>query len=315
MKALEADDPVGTVHPIAVVAERTGLSQDVLRVWERRYGAVRPTRGPGGQRYYSDADVERLGLLRAATRAGRSVSQVAQLSTAAIAALVDDDVAARERRAIPVTEPESVDIVATAFSHARSLDASALEETLRRALGAMGVAPFIETVAAPLLRRVGEEWHAGRLSPAPEHLVSGILHDMVASATRAFTQRSGAPRILIATPAGDRHAIGAALVAVVAAMEGWAVLNLGPDLPADEIADAAIAADVRVVALSVVYVDDAERVRGELRKLRARLPSSVTIIAGGAGARSIAAGLAAMEVLVETSTQGLAAQLHRLRLG
>src|SRR6476661_3084343 len=99
MKALRPPDPAAARHPIAVVAERTGLSQDVLRVWERRYGVVTPKRGPGGQRLYSDADVERLALLHAATRAGRGIGQVAGLTTHAIAALVDEDSAARERRA------------------------------------------------------------------------------------------------------------------------------------------------------------------------------------------------------------------------
>ena len=60
-------------HPIAVAAERTGLTQDVLRVWERRYGAVKPKRGANGQRVYTDADLEQLRLLHAATHAGRSI--------------------------------------------------------------------------------------------------------------------------------------------------------------------------------------------------------------------------------------------------
>ena len=129
---------------------------------------------------------------------------------------------------------------------------------------------------------------------------------------RAFPQRHGAPRVLVATPAGDRHAIGAALVGAVAAMEGWNVLYLGTDLPAHEIADAASAARVRVVALSVVYVDDAARVLDELRTLRSRLPTAVAIIAGGAGARSIAAELTAIGVLVEAGVPGLVAQLRRM---
>jgi MerR family transcriptional regulator, light-induced transcriptional regulator len=78
-------------HPIAVVAERTGLSQDVLRVWERRYGAVTPARSRGGKRFYSDADVERLTMLRAATRAGRAIGEIALLPTPALATLVADD--------------------------------------------------------------------------------------------------------------------------------------------------------------------------------------------------------------------------------
>ena len=316
MSALPIGEPERAGHPIAVVAERTGLSQDVLRVWERRYGAVDPIRGPGGQRFYSDSDVLRLGLLNAAIRAGRSIGKVARLSTEEIAALVEEDMAARDRRALPIsTVPDAAGIVESAFALARSLDAPALAESLRRAVAVMGVSPFIETVVGPLLRRVGDEWHAGRLSMAPEHLVSSILHDIIVSAMRAFPQRAGAPRVLIATPAGDRHAIGAAIAGAAAAVEGWNVLYLGPDLPAQEIADAAIAADVRVVALSVGYMDDSTRVLGELRALRTRLPATVSIIAGGAGARSIAAQLAAIDVLVEASIPGLIAQLRSIWTG
>ena len=289
------------------------MTQDVLRVWERRYGAVQPRRGPGGQRLYSDTDVQRLSLLNAAIRAGRSIGQVARLSTEAVAALVEEDMVARDRRALPTASlPDPADLVESAFTLAQALDAPALGETLRRAVTVLGVTPFIETIVGPLLRRVGDEWHAGRLSLAPEHLVSSIVHDIMTGMMRAFPQRTGAPRVLIATPAGDRHAIGAAIAGVTAAVEGWNVLYLGPDLPAQEIADAARAADVRVVALSVVYMDDASRVLGELHALRTGLPATVSIIAGGAGARSIAAELSAIGVLVEPGISGLAAQLRRV---
>ncbi|PKL92294.1 MAG: transcriptional regulator, partial [Gemmatimonadetes bacterium HGW-Gemmatimonadetes-1] len=62
---------------MALVAERTGLSRDVLRAWERRYGAVSPARSDGGQRLYSDEDIERFRLLAAATQHGRTISLVA----------------------------------------------------------------------------------------------------------------------------------------------------------------------------------------------------------------------------------------------
>lgn len=313
MKATAESGAKEVGHPIAIVAERTGLSQDVLRVWERRYQAVHPLRGAGGQRYYSDGDIERLSLLRAATRAGRGIGHVARLPTDAIAALVADDIAARGRREPPTsTVSVAADTIESALTLARSLDAQGLDETLRRTVATLGVSAFIETVAGPLLRRVGDEWHAGRLSPAPEHLVTSIMHDIVAGTMRSFPQRIGAPRVLVATPAGDRHAIGAALVGAAAAVEGWSVLYLGPDLPAREIADAASAAGARVVALSVVYVDDSARVLGELRALRSMLPPSVRIIAGGGGARALATELAAMDVVVEGSIPGLVAQLRRI---
>ena len=301
-------------HPISVVTERTGLSQDALRVWERRYQAVVPARGPGGQRLYSDADIERLALLHSATRAGRSISRVAGLSTADLAALVEEDIAARQRRpTAPVAVPEVRDVVGDAMALAQALDSASLDDTLRRSAATLGISTFIESVAVPLLRSVGDEWHAGHFTLAQEHLVSSLLHDIVAESMRAFTNQNGAPRLLVATPAGERHAIGAALVGAAAAVEGWSVLYLGADLPATEIADAAVSARVRVVAVSIVYVEHREAMIEEMRALRSRLPSTIALIAGGAGAIAIATDLAMIGVRVESSVDGLIAELRRDR--
>lgn len=299
-------------HPIAVVTERTGLSQDLLRVWERRYGAVAPRRGPGGQRLYSDADIERLALLHAATRGGRSISRVANLADDALAELVDEDVAARERRAaLPDGSGEKRDLVGEALFLARALDSAALDDTLRRAVAAMGVAAFIEAVAAPLLRRVGSEWHAGRMSMAHEHMVSALLHDIVAERMRTFGRREGAPLLIVGTLAGERHAIGAVLAGAAAAVEGWNVLHLGADLPATAIAEAARSADARVVAVSIVYVENRDALLEELRVLRASLPATVTLVAGGGGTAGIAGELSAIGVRVEASVTGLLGELRR----
>jgi DNA-binding transcriptional MerR regulator len=89
--------PIG--HPIAVVVARTGVSEHLLRVWERRYGAVAPARGEGGHRRYSDADVARVRLLHAVTRAGRLIGQVARLPTDVLARMADEDAATHTRRA------------------------------------------------------------------------------------------------------------------------------------------------------------------------------------------------------------------------
>ncbi len=307
-------DPIAALawHPIAVVAERTGLSQDVLRVWERRYGVVEPVRGPGGQRRYSDRDIERLQLLHAATRAGRSIGHVATLGAEALAALVADDVRARTLQTRPPEGSSATDaVIGEALAQARALDGPGLGLTLRRSMAHLGVSNFLELVAAPLLRLIGEEWHAGRLSPAPEHLVSSVVHDIIAGTILSLAPAADAPRMLVATPAGDRHAVGAALVAAAAAVEGWNVLYLGADLPADEIAAAARATAVRMVALSVVYVDDRDRVLGELRTLRTRLPDDVSLIVGGGGAGGLAGALGAIDVQVASSIPGLVAALRR----
>jgi methylmalonyl-CoA mutase cobalamin-binding subunit len=278
-----------------VVEERTGLTQDVLRVWERRYNAVSPGRSIGGQRRYSDADIERLRLLRALTRGGRSIGQVADRPTADLARLAREDAAARipgETSSGDVAWGRAPEFVEQAVAHARALDGIRLDAGIRRALALFGLPVFLEAVATPILRRIGDEWHAGRLTPAQEHLASAALHDLIAESTRGMVADEGAPRLLVATPAGERHAIGASLVGATAAAEGWQVISLGADLPATDIADAADRTGATVVAVSLLYIDDADRAVGELRALRAQLPAGIELLAGGPGAVALADALA-----------------------
>ncbi len=301
-------------HPIGVVAERTGLSPDLLRVWERRYRAVEPSRAPDGQRLYSDSDVERLRLLRLATLAGRGIRQVAQLETEELTRLVREDEAARQRvvrweeRAMPASVGADVE---RALELARAVDATALESLLRRTAAALGVPIFLDGLVAPLLRRMGEEWEAGRLAVAQEHLATAIIQRVLEGIIHFLVPPHGAPNLLLATLAGDQHKMGTLLAATAAAAEGWRVTYLGPDLPAEEIATAAVAAGARVVGVSIVRMAERDRALAGLRTLRARLPGSVPLLAGGAGAVDLASELEGGGVHVIADLSELRAALRK----
>src|SRR5579863_8918974 len=154
---LDTDEATLRQHPIGVAAERTGLSPHVLRVWERRYRAIEPTRTDGGRRLYSDADIERLHLMSLATAAGRGISQVARLPTNELMRLVRDDGEARRQLGATDlarssgTAGTAADDVTAARARARALDAVGLERVLRRSAALSGAAAFLDSVATPLL--------------------------------------------------------------------------------------------------------------------------------------------------------------------
>jgi MerR family transcriptional regulator, light-induced transcriptional regulator len=283
-------------HPIAVVAERTGLSQDVLRVWERRYGAVTPARSRGGKRFYSDADVERLTMLRAATRAGRAIGEIALLPTPALATLVADDASARARQRGDDAALPLHDVIAESLGYARALDGGRLRDVLRRALDRMGIAAFGTSVAIPLLHQVGDEWEQRLLTPAHEHLLSVILGDLMMDVIHSSSPATVRGRVIVATPAREHHAIGAAIAGALAVVSGWHVTFLGADLPAADIAEAARSGRAQVVTLSIVHVPDHEHLLGEVRTLRGQLGAEVRIAVGGAAAQRLQADLTAAGV-------------------
>jgi MerR family transcriptional regulator, light-induced transcriptional regulator len=262
-------------HPIGVAAERTGLTTDVIRAWERRYGAVEPARDEAGQRLYSDADVERLRLLHRATDGGRSIGQVVDLRGEELAELVRGDAAARVAQ-----RPAGAD-VDRLFDLALALDGPALESSLRRAVVAQGVSPFAEHVAVPLLRRLGEGWHAGEVTPAQEHVASAAIARVLTGLREGGGE---GPIAVVATLSGERHEVGALMAAAAAELAGWRVVYLGADLPPDEVARAAARTGAKAVCVSVVYGGrSAADTQAAFRSLRAQLSKDVEVYAGGAG--------------------------------
>jgi DNA-binding transcriptional MerR regulator/methylmalonyl-CoA mutase cobalamin-binding subunit len=276
-------------HPIRVVASRTGLSRDVLRAWEHRYGAVVPERALGGQRLYSNEDIERLRLMNRARTAGRRIGQVARLSLEELARLVEEDeqmarVAAGAPEAGPpraVPEP----FLAEALAAVERMDAGTLEAVLSRAALALDAADLIDRVVAPLMIEIGERWWQGELLPGHERIATVVVRRML-DRIRINARNEFGPALVVATPSGQHHEIGAMLAAAAAATEDWRVTYMGADLPASSIAVAVEATGAQAVALSLIYPPDDPQVSEALRELKALLADYVSVIIGGQAAPS-----------------------------
>lgn len=272
-------------HPIRVVAHRTGLTPATIRAWERRYQAVDPARSDGGQRLYSDADVEHLDTLRSLTELGRSISSVAPLSRADAAALLTEDRRARPRSVAPPADDAIEALLGDALECVERFDEAGLEQLLMRAAVLLGARPFLEKVVVPLLQRVGAAWAEGVLSPAQEHLGSGVVERVVIWLSDPSIADQDGPSIVIATLPGERHALGARLAAAAASLEGWRTTYLGADLPESEIASAVKRVGASVVAISAVRTDDMDETLESLVKLRELLDPPVSILVGGSAAQ------------------------------
>lgn len=241
-------------------------------------------------------------MLHRATEGGRSISQVVDLPRETLAELVSGDEAARAERRM-----ERAD-VGDLLEQARSLDGSGLEASLRRALLVEGLAGFAERVAVPLLHRLGTAWHAGEITPAQEHIASAAITRVLTSMGAGRTE---GPVAVVATLAGERHEVGALLAAAAAELAGWQVVYLGSDLPPEDLIMAAESTGARAVCASVVYAPSPAEVQARFRMLRAQLPDSVEVYAGGAGAVSLKEALELFGVRCPDGMEGLRRALER----
>lgn len=301
-------------HPVRVVAQRTGLSSHVLRAWERRYGVVTPTRTEGGQRLYSDADIERLILLRTLTSQGGAISQLARLPYTDLARRVEEERAAHNGNGFRggVADTGAARWREEALQAIQILDGVVLRRQLERAVVALGTTHFLEGVAGPVLIEIGERWRAGEMGIAHEHLATAVFRQVLGWVRETAEAGSRAPALVVATLPNQLHEGGALLVAAAAATEGWRVIYLGVDLPPADIAAAALRTGARAVALSLIHPADDSAIGAHIVALRRALPAELPLIFGGAAAESFREHIEAVDGEIVTELAELRRALSAL---
>jgi DNA-binding transcriptional MerR regulator len=284
-------------HPIGVVSRRTGLGQDVIRAWERRYGVVVPRRTDTGRRLYTDEDVRHLLLLKRVVDGGRRISDVSALSAGELERLVSEDQAAAPQGTARMPVDARAPLEAAVEAAAR-LDGDRLEGILSQAALAMSAPEMRQKLIAPLLTEIGERWREGTVRVAHEHLATTIVRAFVDGMRNRSTNGDDRPKILITTTSGQRHELGALMAAAAAEEVGWEAIYLGASLPAEEIGAAARQSNAHAVGLSLVYRDDV-RMAEELRAIRRYLADDVALVVGGRAAvelEDVIAGLGGYRV-------------------
>ena len=278
------------VYPIRYVAHKTGLSTHIIRVWEKRYQTIIPKRTDSNRRIYNKDDIQRLNLLKKAVTAGHSISQIAKLDTEELSRLLKLEVS--EDPTSVNARKQSSDARASFYRRSLdaviNLDATCLESILDQAAVHLTKSELIQAVIAPLCKEIGALWRRGEMKIVNEHMATTVIRAFLWNLLRSVEISPASPRIILATPTGHRHELGALTIGLVASESGWESLYFGPSLPAEEIAAAAAYTNAQAVALSVTYYTDNHRLISEVKKLRRYLDTNTALLLGGQGAWTVA---------------------------
>lgn len=267
-------------YSIKVVARMTGLSPDVIRAWERRYGAIVPPRAERGIRLYRDQDVKRLLLLKEAIASGHAIGRLASVSDAELAAMI-----ARSPSAVSAGPSPLVERIISAIAR---LDYRAADEALGEAAALLPPSTLLAEVVQPLLTHVGETWSYQPLGIAREHLTTALLRHLLGTLLRTRHVDRQLPTVILGTLPGELHEMGLLMVGLLIASHGVPVCYFGPNLPPSELAGAAVETKAEIVGLSLARVPDAPQLAA-LEALAEALAPHVMLWLGGEGAQGIPA--------------------------
>jgi DNA-binding transcriptional MerR regulator len=254
---------VGGGHRIGEFARRVGVTPELLRAWEQRYGLLQPERTPGGFRLYGEEDAERVARMRRALDEGLSAAEAARVALE------------------PPSSPDRPieDARARLMSAIEAYDEAAVQAALDDGLAAFGLETFVRDLILPTLSAVGLGWEQGRVEISQEHFASNLIRGRLLSLARLWGRGSG-PLALLACAPGEHHDISLLAFGLILRSHGWRILFLGADTPLSTIQETA---RMTAPAVIVLVTFETSRVEAEGTVLR-RLARSAPLFLSGPGA-------------------------------
>ena len=268
-----------THFSIGAVERDTGIGRDTLRVWERRYGFSEPMRNDKGERIYTESQLRRLQRVRRLLDQGLRPGRLLPLNEDVL-----DQLEAKLHPEKPDQPDHSVTMLLDAIC---TTDVDRVEALLKQHYVKQGMEAFIMKTVVPLLLMVGERWAAGNLQIFQEHFLSQQLNRILNTEISRLQQSARKPLVLLATLPGEEHTLGLLMVAALLSSRGITVINLGAEVPMDQIGHAVeqFRADIVGVTFSGAY--QYSNIRMHLLELRNLLPDDVELWAGGEGVRRL----------------------------
>jgi DNA-binding transcriptional MerR regulator len=262
---------------IGELSRRTGVSPELLRAWERRYGLLEPQRTTGGFRLYPFEDVGRVEAMLGHLARGLSAAEAARLA----------------KESEPAPASSAIGALLREFRSALdTYDEPAAQARLDRMLTTFTLETVLGEAVLPYLRELGERWERGEASVAQEHFASNVIRGRLLGLARGWGSGSG-PLAVLACPPGEEHDLGLLALGLVLRARGWRVTYLGPDTPMETIADAAERVGAERVVLSALSETPLQAVEDGV----AELARGVRVALAGAGATSALAERTGAEFL------------------
>jgi MerR family transcriptional regulator, light-induced transcriptional regulator len=264
------------MYTIKQAALRAGVSVQVLRAWERRYGIVRPDRTPSGYRLYDEAAIDRVRAMRRLVEEGWAASQAAR------------EIEAHGVPASPAPSPRlpgggsGSDLSAAFVDAAADLDDARIEEILDELFASGSFERAVEQRVMPALRALGDAWAEGTVSVAAEHAASHAVLRRLAAAFEAAGRLDVESPVLIGLPPGSRHELGALAFATAARRRGIGAVYLGADVPERSWREAVDVTGARGVVVGIPTIDDRHAAEGVAHAMTAI--GDVVVAVGGLGA-------------------------------
>lgn len=264
-------------YSISDLAQLSGISVHNIRIWERRYGALKPSRTVGNTRYYDDEQLKRLLCIASLYHAGHKISRACTLDKETMSALLQEQIGHT------TTEIHQFDsFILQIVHHGMAYNEARINELISVCFEINGVQETYKHVIYPILVRMGLMWLDESLCPSQEHFLSAIIRQKLLAAIDSLTPVLPAEDSgwLLFLPEDEDHDIGLLLASYLLRAAGQKVIYLGAKVPLYALANTAEATRPKNLLFFMTRARPAAEAQAYIDLLSVQFPASNILLSG-----------------------------------
>ena len=262
-----------STYSIKDLERLTGIKAHTIRIWEKRYGIVDPSRTDSNIRWYNDDDLKKLLNVSILNRHGYKISRIAELSAQQL-----------NQKIMEVVRPESdyLSQIESLVVSMIELNEDRFEKILNQSIIKIGFEETLYYVVYPFFEKIGLLWQTGTINPAQEHFISNLIRMKLCVAIDSLpaVTNPGARKIIMFLPEWELHEIGLLTYYYIAKKHGVKVYYLGQNVPFNDLLSVAHTVEPDMLAVYFVAAISKEEIENYLKELVNNFPKQHILISG-----------------------------------
>lgn len=261
---------------ISQLEQFSGIKAHTIRIWEKRYNALRPNRSLGNTRNYDGHQLKRLLNIASLIEGESQVSKFCLLSDEELAIKVIEKF---ERSNSDETDASNYILQLTAAGI--NYDANTFDLIYKHAAKRFDIITLYKLVIIPLLNRVGILWAGERIPPSQEHFISNLILQKIHAATNALPPRKKSDETwALCLPEGEFHEIGLLFSHFMLCQAGKNSIYLGCNLPFDALISTVQEVQATHILVFFIHYDQPEKVQEYINSLIFKFKGCKILVSG-----------------------------------
>ncbi len=201
----------------------TGIKAHTIRIWEKRYNIVEPSRTLTNIRFYSDEDLRHLMNVAILNKYGYKISNIQSMSVAEIAQSVVD------LTHQDIDNEYQVDNLVMSMIE---LDEQRFDKIISSSIIKHGFDYTFENLLQKFLEKIGVLWQIGNVNPAQEHFISQLIrHKLILAIDGQNILKDKHKTFLLFLPEKEYHEMALLYMHYLIRRAGHMVIYLGQNVP------------------------------------------------------------------------------------